>query len=312
MSARTPYRLGGLVAAMALVVVAGCNDSSGPAAGDPLSDAELAEIEVTFGDDADLSIGALLHGGTVNAFHPVTPMFLGPRPMGPNRSPLACVIIEPLPPEDPDQDGVPTLLTVRFDPDPCVFNIGRTAIEFSGSVAVSDPVPNRAGYDIDEVIERFGVAHTLPNGRAKAIVRNGTRGVRHGTDTDVLQAQERILTSHTTPGRAFKEAGASWQLTFTGRDAIVFRQPLPSGTLEIEGTWVFRKPNHERSFEVTTVTPLAYDASCADARPILRFTDGEIHKTLVRNGTPVAIIKLIWTGCGQEPTREVTRLSDMT
>lgn len=307
MNFRAWYRPGGLVAAAALVVLVGCSDSSGPAGGDVLTDAELAEIEETFGDDTDLSMGALFHGGMVNAFHPVTPMF-----MGPHRNPLACLVIEPVAPEDPDQDGIPTLLTIRFDPDPCAFNLGRTAIEFSGSVTVSDPVPDQAGYDIDEVIDDFGVAHTLPNGRAKAMVRNGTRSVRHYTDNDSLKAQERILTTHTTPGRAFKEAGASWELTFSGDDAIVFQQPLPSGTLGIEGTWIFRKTNRERSFDVTTVTPLAYDAACTDARPLLRFTEGEIHKTLVRNGTPVAVIKVTWTGCGQEPTHEVTRLTDTT
>lgn len=311
MRVKTMYQPGGLVAA-ALVFLAACSDSSGPVAGDLLSDAELAEIEVAFGDDADLSMGALFHGGMVNAFQPVAPMFMGPRPLGPQRNPLACLVIEPRPPEDPDQDGVPTRLILRFDPDPCVFNMGRTAIEFSGSVAVSDPVPDQAGYDIDEVIDHFGVAHTLPNGRAKAMVRNGTRGVRHDTDNDVLKAQERILTTHTTPGRAFREAGAGWELTFNGDDTIAFQQPLPSGTLGIEGTWVFRNINHERSFEVTTVTALAYDASCTDARPLLRFTEGEIHKTLVRDGTPIAVIKVTWTGCGQEPTREVTRLSDTT
>ncbi|MCZ6755391.1 MAG: hypothetical protein O7E49_08775, partial [Gemmatimonadetes bacterium] len=102
------------------------------------------------------------------------------------------------------------------------------------------------------------------------------------------------------------------ELTFRGDDAIVFQQPLPSGALGIEGTWVFRMTNRERLFDVTTVTPLAYDATCTDARPLLRFTEGEIHKTLVRNGTPVAVIKVTWTGCGQEPTREVTRLNDTT
>ena len=307
MSAKTLYRPGGLVAAATLVFLAGCSDSSGPAGGDVISDAELAEIEVAFGDDVDLSMGALFHGGMVNAFQPGAPRF-----MGPHRNPLACLVIEPMPPEDPDQDGVPTLLTIRFNPDPCVFNLGRTAIEFSGSVTVSDPVPDQAGYDIDEVIDHFGVAHTLPNGRAKAMVRNGTRGVRHDTGNDQLQAQEMVITAHTTPGRAFREAAADWQLTFDGNAAIVFDQPLPSGTLTIEGSWSLRNHNHERAFDVTTVTPLAYDATCTDARPLLRFTEGEIHKTLVRNGTQIAIIKLTWTGCGQEPAREVTRLGDTT
>lgn len=310
MSVKTRYLPGSLVAAATLIFVAGCGDSSGLAGvggGDVLTDAELAEIEVAFGDDADLSMGALFHGGMVNAFHPVAPMFMGPR-----RNPLACLVIEPLPPEDPDQDGVPTLLTMRFDPDPCVFNLGRTAIEFSGRLTVSDPFPNQAGYDIDEVIDHFGVAHTLPNGRAKAMVRNGTRSVRHDTDNDQLKAQELITTTHTTPGRAFREAAADWELTFDGTDAIVFDQPLPSGSLTIEGRWSIRNQNRERAFEVTTVTPLAFDATCTDARPLLRFTEGEIHKTLISNGTPVAVIKVIWTGCGQEPTREVTRFGDST
>lgn len=315
MSVKTRYRPGSLAAAATLIFVAGCGDSSGPAGvggGDVLTDAELAEIEVAFGDDADLSMGALFHGGIVNAFQPVAPMFMGPRPGGPQRNPLACLVIELLPADDPDpdQDGVPTLLTIRFEPDPCVFNLGRTAIEFFGSITVSDPFPNQAGYDIDEMINDFGVAHTLPNGRARAMVRNGTRGVRHDTGIDQLDAHELITTIHTTPGRAFREAAADWQLTFDGNAAIVFDQPLPSGSLTIEGSWSIRNRNRERAFEVTTVTPLAFDATCADVRPLLRFTEGEIRKTLVRNGTPVAVIKVIWTGCGQEPTREVTRFGD--
>ena len=310
MSTKTLYRPGSLVAAATLIFLAGCGDSSGPAeSGDVLTDAELAEIEVAFGDDADLSMGALFHGGIVNAFQPVAPMFMGPRPGGPQWNPLACLVIEPLPPQDPDQDGVPSLLTMRFEPNPCVFDLGRTAIEFSGSLTIRDPFPNQAGYDIDEGIHRFGVAHTLPNGRAKAMVRNGTRGVRHDTGNK-LEADEQITTTHTTPGRAFGEAAADWLLTFDGTAAIVFDQPLPSGTLTIEGSWSIRNQNRGRAFEVTTVTPLAYDATCADARPLLRFTGGEIHKTLVNNGTPVAVIKVIWTGCGQEPTREVTRFGD--
>ena len=313
MSAKTMYRPGSLVAAATLIFLAGCGDSSGPAeSGDILTDAELAEIEVAFGDDADLSMGALFHGGIVNAFQPVAPMFMGPRPGGPRWNPLACLVIVPLQPEDPDQDGVPTLLTMRFEPNPCVFDLGRTAIEFSGSLTIRDPFPNQAGYDIDEMIDHFGVAHTLPNGRAKAMVRNGTRGVRHDTGNDKLEAKELITTTHTTPGRAFREAAADWQLTFDGNAAIVVDQPLPSGALTIEGSWSIRNQNRERAFEVTTVTPLAYDATCADARPLLRFTEGEIHKTLVSNGTPVAVIKVIWTGCGQEPTREVTRFGDST
>ncbi len=309
-----PARLTGGLAVGALVILAGCvDDPASPDAQIDLTPAEVAEINLAFEDDADLSIGALFHGGTINTFDQPGPTPMGPIDRHPRFGPvLACLVIEPLPPEDPDGDGVPTLLTIRFDPDPCVFRLGRTAIEFSGKLTVSDPVPDLAGYDLSEVIDDFGVAHVLPNGRSRAVVRSGTRDVLHDTTNDQLIATEKLTTSHTTPGRAFKDATADWQLTFSGDDDIVFDQPLPSGNLTLEGTWSYSTPAKVRAFEVTTLTPLLYDAGCMDVRPILRFTEGVIQKTLIRDGVKVAVITVTWTGCGELPIREVVRADGIT
>lgn len=300
----------GVLAAGAAIALAGCSDSATApgAAAVGLSPAEVDEITVGFEDDADLSVDALFHGGTLNAFNDMTPAFSWFPGVPPRMGPVVdCLVIEPLPPEDPDGDGIPTRLALRFDPDPCVLGRGRTALEFSGSITVVDPVPDVAGYDVDETIDHLGFAHTLPNGRAITLVRNGTRGVRQDTGNNRLTAVERLTSSHTTPGRAFQEASVDWTLTFDGDDAIVFRQPIPSGSLTIEGDWSFANQTHNRMFNVTTVTPLRYDATCSAVRPILRFSEGQIRKTLMRDGVARAVITLTWTGCGVEPTRKVSR-----
>jgi len=314
MAGWTSTRLAQGLAVGTLVLFAACGDDpTDPGVQPELTQTEINEINLAFEDDAELSMGALFHGGSVSAFDQPGPMPHGPHGRNPRFGPVvACLVVEPLPPEDPDGDGVPTLFTVRFEPDPCVFRLGRTSIEFSGKLTVSDPVPDAAGYDMSEVIEDFGVAHVLPNGRARAVVRNGMRDVVQDTGNDQLVATERIATSHTTPGRAFRNGAASWQLTFSGDDNIVFDQPLPNGNLTLEGIWSVSNHAKARSFDVTTLTPLQYDASCADTRPILRFTDGVIQKTLTQDGVKVAVITVTWTGCGVPPTREVVRADGVT
>lgn len=312
MAGWTSKRLAAVLTTGALVFLGACNDDpTTPGLQADLSQAEIAEINLAFDDDADISFGALFHVGSVNAFDFPSPALLGPPGPYDRFGPvLACLVLEPQPPEDPDADGVPTLFTVRFDPDPCNFRLGVTTLQFSGKLTVSDPVPDMAGYDMHEVLEAFSVAHVLANGRARAVSRTGTRLVEHATDR--LIASERLVTSHTTPGRAHKDATAAWQLTFGGDDDIVFDQPVPSGALTLQGSWTFGGRAGERFFDVTTVTPLRYDATCADVRPMLRFTDGVIQKTLIRNGAPVAVITMTWTGCGERPTREVVRTAGST
>jgi hypothetical protein len=291
------------------IFLAGCSeDPASPEVLVELAPAEIDEINVAFEDDADLSFGALFHGGSINALDRPGQSPMGPPDRHPRFGPdVACLVLEPLPPEDPDGDGVPTLFTIRFEPDPCVFRFGRTAIEFSGRLTATDPVPDVAGYDMNEVVEDFGVAHVLPNGRARAMARTGARDVLHDNDADQLTATERMSTSHSTPGHAFKDGAVNWQLIFNGDDDIVFDQPFPSGNLTLEGTWSYSTPARVRTFEVTTLTPLQYDAGCADVRPVGRFTDGVIQKTLMRNGVAVAVITVTWTGCGVPPAREVVR-----
>ena len=51
-----------------------------------------------------------------------------------------------------------------------------------------------------------------------------------------------------------------------------------------------------RTFTVTTVAPLVWDASCTTDRKI---ASGETHATLGDG----SYIRTVWTACGVEPTR---------
>jgi hypothetical protein len=51
-----------------------------------------------------------------------------------------------------------------------------------------------------------------------------------------------------------------------------------------------------RTFTVTTVTPLVWDATCTTDRKI---SSGETHATLGDG----SYIRTVWTACGVDPTR---------
>ncbi len=295
-----------LVLLVALIAAACRGESTGPdevlAAG---PEADL--IVATFEDEADLSMGALVAGGTMGTAD-VGMLDLATLPIAPPRPGLECLVIEPFPPEDPDHDHVPTLLGLSFDPEPCVIRTGTgLAFSFAGSLTLSDPTPNTAAYDLEEVLAEFG--HGLQSReRSYMVIRDGVRSVSH--QANQLQAQEDFRAKHVVNGEGEKNTQVDWTLDFASQSAIVFGAPLPSGSLEINGTWAISRGDRNRLFMVETVTPLQYDASCLDVRPVFRFTAGEVHKYLVINGERRAVIVITWTGCGERPTREVIRLDD--
>ncbi len=282
----------------------------GPGGSNPpaMSAAETREVSAAFVDEADVAIDALTQGGSFAFVGIGSSLFFGAD--RPTASPpiITCLTISPLPPEDPDRDGVPTLLTLAFDPSPCTFTSPRGhQISFTGSVAISDPVPNTPGYDLDEVLTEFGHSFTSADGqRARTMVRNGNRSVRQGTNT--LTGTEDLTVQHTrSSGQDAVNATITtdWEVVFTGDEAVSFRERLPSGNITIGGTWAIdNSARGTRSFRVETVAPLRYDATCTSDRPWRRIASGEIRKHLVENGTDRGYIRILFTACGVAPTRE--------
>jgi hypothetical protein len=295
----------------AAVLVAGCDGGTGPVSSlTDLTPAEVNEIGSTFEDETDVSIGALVYGGTLNNADLSVSALSAPAMNGaPPRPGLECIVIEPLPPEDPDQDGVPTRLSLHFDPEPCVIQTDRgVTFLFTGAIGVADPAPQTPGYDVDEWYDHFGHGVEIAGGPSFRVVRNGERHVHQ--DGAVIGAAEAFASVHVINGERERRAATEWGLRFTAEETIVFGQPFPSGSLTLAGTWAFSNADGDRLFHVETATPLQYDATCVDARPIRRFTAGEIHKVLVVNEQRVGMLILTWVGCGLPPNREFHRFQD--
>ena len=66
------------------------------------------------------------------------------------------------------------------------------------------------------------------------------------------------------------------------------------------GTFTWSRGAVSRTFTVTTVEPLVWDASCTTDRKI---ASGETHATLADG----SYIRTVWTGCGEDPTRSFVR-----
>jgi hypothetical protein len=73
-------------------------------------------------------------------------------------------------------------------------------------------------------------------------------------------------------------------------------EPLPDGTFTESGTVTWSRAGRSRTFTVSTVAPLVWDASCPTERKI---ASGEIHLTLASGG----YVRLVWSGCGEDPER---------
>ncbi|NNG17278.1 MAG: hypothetical protein HKM89_12430 [Gemmatimonadales bacterium] len=303
-----------LVALVMALGLSACGDSAGVDTDSQvaLSAAEVADIGDTFEDEADLSFGALFHRGTLGWFDlslsNLKVLFPpGSRPHLPTPL-IACLSVSPLPLEDPDGDGVPTELTAMFGEDDCSFSSrrgGGASFALTGTFRLTDPFPNTAGYDLDETFENFGHTHTSANGsRSFQATRNGTRSVRQAGD--VLTATEQLTSVWTGTLGPERTVMSDWMVEFTGDAAIVFGDPLPSGSITVDGAWSLIRGRQARDFVVSTVTPLVYDATCAAKRPSRRITAGELHAELMVDGVLRGTLSVIWNGCDMAPTRQFT------
>jgi hypothetical protein len=100
------------------------------------------------------------------------------------------------------------------------------------------------------------------------------------------------------PNRADATIVHNLLLTFTpaAGESLEFGAPLPDGTFTKSGTFTWSRGSVSRTFTVTTVEPLVWDASCTTDRKI---ASGEIHATLADGG----YIRTVWTACGEDPAR---------
>lgn len=282
-----------LVVGLALAFTA-CSDSADPSDTELTADA-TNDIGNAQSDEVDESVGAL----TLDASGGPSPLrasfFVPAGPFRPRYG--ACATVDNT--TDSDSDGAPDAATFTFALPACSFtNFRGGTLEVTGAVVVSDPTPTSSDFAYHVALDDFRFHYTNP---AASLGYTATRNGTHALTADAASASlsNDVTTVRSVTGRSDATISHNTLLTFTPDqgESLHRGQPLPSGTFSLSGMLIWSRIGRSHTFTVTTVTPLRWDATCTTDRKI---SAGEIHWAL-SNGS---YIKMAWTACGVDPTRE--------
>jgi hypothetical protein len=249
-----------MAGSLLILGISACGDSSNPSGTTVLSVTETNDIADAAADEVDQAVGSIATGFYAH-------------PGG------GCATVNNT--TDTDADG--------------------GTLEITGTINITDPTPNGADFNYLATLTDFQFKLTSPLAiRTFTATRNGTRALT-GNAAGVSLSNT-ITLVRSAPNRADASISHDLQLSFTpaAGEVLAPGQPLPNGTFTKSGTFTWSRGTITRTFTVTTVDPLVWDASCTTDRKIVA---GEIHATLADGG----YIKTVWTGCGEEPTRSFVR-----
>jgi hypothetical protein len=263
-----------LWAAVLALAVSACSDSTSPPSGTTLPASEVSDIGSAEGDEVEQAVSAL-----------TTPT-----------APSSCATVDDE--TDTDGDFAPDAATYTFALPACSFTGFRGGtLEVTGTITLSDPTPEAADLAVVATLADFTFRFTSPDqSRSYSAVRNGTRTLTGNAQGASLTNQVTVVRSW--PNRADASVVHNLLLSFTPAqgESLAFGEPLPSGTFTRSGTFTWSRGSVRRTFTVTTVTPLVWDATCTTDRKI---ASGETHATLGDG----SYIRTVWTACGVDPTR---------
>lgn len=268
-----------------VLAVAACGDSTTPSSDATLSASDAGDIGFAEADEVEQAASALTT--------PAEQSLLVPGGHG-------CATVDDA--TDTDGDLVPDHATYTFALPACSFTGFRGgSLDITGTVTLSDPTPDAPGLAATATLADLTFSFTSPDQRRSyTAVRNGTRMLTGNAQGASLSNQ--ITVVRTRPDRADATVVHNLLLSFTpdASGSLAFGQPLPSGTFIRSGTFTWTRGSVSRTFTVTTVAPLVWDASCTTDRKI---ASGETHATL-GDGT---YVRTVWIGCGEDPERTVVR-----
>ena len=254
-----------------MLSLAGCSDSNDPSSAG-LSEAETSDVAEAVADEGDQSLEAV------------------------RIDRLRCAEVSD--PEDSDGDGAPDAATFTFALPACsVTGFRGGTLEITGTIVLSDPTPLVPDFAYTATLSDLTWRYSSPNQRRSyTAIRNGT-WVLTGNAAG-FSLSNTITVARTYPARDPSSVSHNLQLTFTpaAGESLTPGEPLPDGTFTQSGTFTWSRNGRARTFVVTTVAPLEWDASCTGDRKIVA---GEIHATL----SDGSYLSTVWTGCGKEPTR---------
>ncbi len=274
------------------LLTAGCIDLAGTTGsgggGSGPTTTQLSELSRSLTDDAESELASLTlvqPGGTVGV------TFAGPCPDSSSAT-------------DVDGDGILDNAILTYAGPDCRSATWRDGtIAVTGSVAVVDPSANATSYNLtltDLAWRYVNASQTL----SYTATRNGTR-VRTGT-ADSVKVVSTITTDRERPvitAIATIDQDLVWIYKADVAGTLAADAPLPDGALQVSGTWHWLRSTENWTLAVTTITPLAYDASCAAPQ---RIVAGRIRMT----GTIAQAqghLDITYTGCGVEPGRVLPR-----
>jgi hypothetical protein len=270
-----------LLASGLLLILTACSDSNGPG-GDTLGSDEADDVAVAAVDELEQSVAAYSSEGVVT----------GTIELG------SAGCAEVTGDADSDGDGAPDEATYTFALPACSFTGFRGGtLDITGVITLSDPTPSAPDFAWQADLDDFRWTVTSPDAsRSYTAVRNGTR-VLSGNAAG-LSLTNTVTLVRTFAGRPETTVQHNLIVTFTpdAGESLARGEPLPDGTIDKSGTLIWSRNGRSRTFTVTTVEPLVWDASCTT---VWKIASGEIHYTLGDG----SYVRSVWTGCGERPER---------
>ena len=262
-----------------------CGDSTDPD-DDPLPDNAATAVGLTVRDGIEASL---------DAFYPAR--LLQPLTTGAAQEPCATASA----PADTDGDGVPDDATYTFTAPPCRYpDVRGFTLDVVGQLRVVDPAPETAGFGAVVDFTNFRFTLTAENAdRNYSVTRNGRVTLTGSPEGLELSSEMQILRTFTGLSDAAVEH--VWTIDFDPETTLQINQPLPSGAVTVAGTVNWTRGDETFELTLTTVTPLHYNAACADTGQ--RFDEGELAVSGTFGETP-GTVHIGWGNCGDDPNIE--------
>lgn len=279
----------GTIAACAFTLAA-CGDSnSNNVSGGPPSE-QVGAVGGTTRDEVEASLNSLTLSTTIEPLGAGASNGVGSVGQPPCATPSSST--------DSDGDGIPDDANYLFTAPPCRFTGFRgSTLDIVGQIRIQDPTLTAAGFGFLATLTSLRFTYTPASGSSVySVTRNGTRALTGSVDG--LQLVTDLQVARTFPGQSDAAVDQQWTVTFTGESQLAINQPLPSGTLDVEGTLNWTRGTESLDLTVTTETPVHYNAGCSgDSR---RIDAGEVRA----NGTfgdSTGYIRIRWSACGKDP-----------
>jgi hypothetical protein len=198
---------------------------------------------------------------------------------------------------DADGDGVPVDATFTFLSPDCDGQQGALSFTVTGAIRVVDPSQTAVGYN--GTFTNFETTFSQGN-NFLALEFDGTRSVLGDATSAQLTEDVTFTVDGQQQGQDFGGSiGSDWTISFDPtNDDLEMESPLVDGSFDFDGNFHYDIGGVEARFQVSTQTPLVFDASCTLVFP---FSSGEIRAHLEGEGGEV-FARIVYTGCGEEPT----------